>query len=168
MPLPREHLLDEFATAYVQAIAAAAGSTIAVSRRDYGVDGTLKHIVKDGARYIESGFPVDFQLKGTTTVPPGGDVVKYNLNARNYNLIVTRPPAATPYYLFLVCFGPSADDWVVEAGDRLIVNASAFWWTLCADPTKNIASVRIEIPYANRLHSGVILEMLEASREKFR
>jgi hypothetical protein len=40
MPLPREHLLDELATAYVQAVAAVAGATIAVSN-DYGVDGTL-------------------------------------------------------------------------------------------------------------------------------
>jgi Domain of unknown function (DUF4365) len=168
MPLPREHLLDEFATAYIQAVAAAAGATIAVSRRDYGVDGTLKHIVKDGPRYIESGFPVDFQLKGTTTVPPDGDVVKYNLNARNYNLIVTRPPAATPYYLFLVCFGSDVDNWVVEESERLTLNASAFWWTSSTIPTKNVASVRIEIPYVNRLNSGVVLEMLEASREKFK
>jgi hypothetical protein len=32
MPLPREHLLDELATAYVQAVAAVAGATIAGSR----------------------------------------------------------------------------------------------------------------------------------------
>jgi len=44
MPLPREHLLDELATAYVQAVAAMAGATIAVSRRDYGVDGVVKDI----------------------------------------------------------------------------------------------------------------------------
>jgi hypothetical protein len=42
MALPPEHLLDELATAYVQAIVSAAGATIAVSRLDYGVDGTLK------------------------------------------------------------------------------------------------------------------------------
>jgi len=33
--LPQQHLLDELATAYVQALAAAAGATIAVAR-DYG------------------------------------------------------------------------------------------------------------------------------------
>jgi len=41
MPLPREHLLDELATAYVQVVAAVAGATIAVCRQDYEVDGTL-------------------------------------------------------------------------------------------------------------------------------
>ena len=42
MPLPREHLLDELAIAYVQTVVALAGATIAVSRKDYGVDGSLR------------------------------------------------------------------------------------------------------------------------------
>ena len=67
MPLPREHLLDQLATAYVQAMAAVAGATIAVSSRDYGVDGTLNHIESrryaQGTQFTPSGFPVDFQLK---------------------------------------------------------------------------------------------------------
>jgi hypothetical protein len=126
MPLPREHLIDELATAYIQAIAAAAGSTIAVSRRDFGVDGTLKHIVKEGARFIESGFPVDFQLKGTSVANLDSDPVKYDLSVRNYDLIVTRSPAATPYYLFLVCFRSEANGWVAQESERLIMNASAF------------------------------------------
>jgi len=105
MPFPPEHLLDELATAYVQIVAAAAGATIAVSTRDYGVDGTLKYIVRtEEDRYVESGFPVDFQLKGTTTAELDGDHIRYDLKARNHDLIVTRPHFATPYYLFLVCF----------------------------------------------------------------
>jgi hypothetical protein len=63
MPLPREHLLDELATAYVQAMAAVAGATIAVSR-DYGIDGSLSQIEQlrtdRGTRFVPSGFPVDF------------------------------------------------------------------------------------------------------------
>src|SRR3972149_12331605 len=103
MALPREHLLDELATAYVQAVAAVAGATIAVSRLDYGVDGTLKHIVKsEEDRFIESGFPADFQLKGTTSSEIRGGHISYDLKVRNYDLIVTRQQIATPYYLFLV------------------------------------------------------------------
>ena len=46
MPLPRERLLDELATAYVQAVAAVVSATIAISRQDYGVDGKLRHVLK--------------------------------------------------------------------------------------------------------------------------
>jgi hypothetical protein len=166
MPLPREHLIDELATAYIQTIAAAAGCTIAVSRRDYGVDGTLKHIVKDGPRFIESGFPVDFQAKGTIIAPIVDDQLTYDLNVRNYNLIVTRSPNATPYYLFLVCFA-SEGDWIVEESERLAFNASAYWWTVSGIRSDNITSVRIRIPRLNQLTSGAIEHMLAASREKF-
>src|SRR5882757_3081074 len=129
MPLPREHLLDELATAYVQTIAAMAGATIAVSRRDYGVDGTVKYIATtsdDG--YFETGFPIEFQLKGTTVATPGSDAIKYDLKARNYNLIVMRQEIATPYYLFLVCFHPDVARWAVVDEDSLVLNASAFCW----------------------------------------
>jgi hypothetical protein len=161
--------LDELATAYVQIVAATAGMTIAVSRRDYGVDGTLKSIVQiPGGRYAESGFPVDFQLKGTTTVQPRGDHVGYSLKSRNYDLIVMRPPVAAPYYLFLVCFPRSADEWVEEDVQKLILNASAYWWSDSGPATDNASSVRIQIPKRNRLTSESIGNMLRAYESRLR
>ena len=168
MPLPEPHLLDELATAYVQTLAAVAGATIAVSRRDYGVDGTIKHIVAthdDG--YFETGFPVEFQLKGTAVGTRESHAVKYDLKARNYNLIVTRRKSATPYYLFLVCFGSDAAKWAVADAEALVMNASAFWWTDSNIRTENTASVRIEIPVANRLTSDAIDAMLRLSQTRF-
>jgi hypothetical protein len=167
MPLPFTHLIDELATAYVQAITAAAGATISVSR-DYGVDGTLKRIVKtEDGRYIETGYPVDFQLKGTTLSSEILDVIRFDLKTRNYDLIVTRPETAVPYYLFLVCFGMETQHWIVSDNDKLILNASAFWWKQSGVATKNTASVRIEIPNENRLTSAAIGEMLTASEGRF-
>jgi hypothetical protein len=70
MSLPREHLLDELATAYVQVVAATAGATIAVSRLDHGVYGTLSHVVQASkeesheTKFIPDGFAVEFQIKG--------------------------------------------------------------------------------------------------------
>jgi hypothetical protein len=101
MPLPREHLLDELATAYVQAIAAAGGAVISIGRRDYGVDGTVDRIVQakrstsPGHKFVPEGFAVEFQLKGTTVATVGLDHVGYDLDVRNYNLIVERSRVAT-------------------------------------------------------------------------
>lgn len=168
MALPREHLLDELATAYVQAVAAVAGATIAVSRLDYGVDGTLKHIVKtEEDRFIESGFPADFQLKGTTRAEIGDGRVSYDLKVRNYDLIVMRRQIATPYYLFLVCFPSEMESWIEEERERLILRASAYWWTASGPATENSSSVRIDIPVANRLTSNAIEGMLKASKDRF-
>lgn len=55
----------------------------------------------DNDRFNESGFAVDFQLKGTTVARVTKDFVTFDLNARNYDLIVTREGNASPYYLFI-------------------------------------------------------------------
>lgn len=168
MPLPREHLLDELATAYVQTIAAMAGATISVSRRDYGVDGVVKDIaVADADGHAETGFPIEFQLKGTTVARRSGDAIRHDLRVRNYNLIVSRRVFAIPYYLFLVCFEPATETWAVAEDDRLVLNASAFWWTQSGNRTENTATVRIEISQANRLTPDALRSMLDASQMRF-
>jgi hypothetical protein len=167
MALPREHLLDELATAYVQAVAAAAGATIAVSRRDYGVDGIVKDIKAGGADgYFETGYPIEFQLKGTAVAGRAAGSVKHDLRARNYNLLVSRPVRATPYYLFLVCFGQEAANWAVVEPQRLVLNGAAFWWKQTGKRTENAASVRIEISDESRLTPSAIRSMLDASRAR--
>src|SRR5262249_35533482 len=124
--LPITHLIDELATAYVQAIAASAGAVIAVNR-DYGIDGILKHIVKtENDGYFESGYPVEFQLKGTTQAAGESNVIKFDLKARNYNLIVTRSETETPCYLFLVRFDSDSERWMTVEPERLILNAAGF------------------------------------------
>jgi uncharacterized protein DUF4365 len=173
MPLPREHLLDELAAAYVQAIAAYAGATIAVSRADYGIDGTLHHIVRakreksPGYKFIPEGFPVEFQLKGTTVAVFRDDCVIYDLSVRNYNLIVERPTVAVPLFLFLVCFGRDENNWIALNNEQLVLKASAFWWKQAAEPTKNTSTIRIEIPIASRLTSSAIQDMIRTSRDRF-
>jgi hypothetical protein len=172
MPLPREHLLEELATAYVQIVAAMGGATISVSRRDYGVDGTLNRIVRAGRsrgpgdKFVPDGFSVEFQLKGTSAAMPDADFLPYDLNARNYDLIVGRSPIATPLYLFVVCFGSNASDWVAVERSQLILGASAFWWMQTTAPTDNASTVRIRIPVTNRLTGIAIDSMLEASRNR--
>jgi hypothetical protein len=168
MALPREHLLDELATAYVQVVAAMAGATIAKGR-DYGVDGTLKQVkhVDDGI-YAETGYPIDFQVKGTSVADLSGPTVAFDLNARNYNLIVGRSPSATPFYFFLVCFGMAGGDpWVAEEGSRLVLGATAFWWTASGSPTPNARTQRIQISATDRLTSAAIRDMLDGSRMRF-
>jgi Domain of unknown function (DUF4365) len=166
MPLPREHLLDELATAYVQSVAAAAGATISGTRLDYGVDGTLKPIVKAGNQFIESGFPVDFQLKGTTTASNDLDNIAYDLKVRNYNLLVKRGQRATPYYLFLVCFTKDAEHWLLEEPGRLVFSAAAYWWVGTSDPSDHTTTVRIKIPCGQRLGVADLKVILESAKSR--
>jgi len=173
MPLPREHLLDELATAYVQVVAATAGATIDVSRSDCGVYGTLSHVAQaseegsQGHEFTQGGFAVDFQIKGTTAATVLKDHVVYDLNARNYDRIVGRPLGANPLYLFLVCFNSEDENWTGMQKEQLILRASAYWWKRSGLLTKNSSTVRIEVPVVSRLTPHALQYMLEASRNKF-
>jgi hypothetical protein len=171
MPLPREHLLDELATAYVQAMVAVAGATIAVSGRDYGVDGTLVQVEQvraaQGMQFIPSGFPVDFQLKGTAVAKIRKERVRYDLKVRNYDLIRDRSARGTPYYLFLVSFDGPLEEWFALKPNELILRASAFWWTEAGSRTTNSSTINIGIPLENRLTPDAIENMLRASKERF-
>jgi hypothetical protein len=173
MTLLREHLLDELATAYVQIVAATAGATIAVSRLDYGVCGTISHVVQASReeslanKFIPDGFAVEFQVKGTTAVTMHKDHIVYDLNVRNYDLIAGRSPVATPLYLFLVCFDSQVENWITMQKEQLILRATAFWWRRTGVPTKNSSTVRIEVPVVSRLTPNALQYMLEASKNRF-
>jgi hypothetical protein len=171
MPLPPEHLIDELATAYVQALAAAAGATMSVSRLDYGVDGTIRQTVRvtketGQQRFVPSGFPIDFQLKGTSRASEDDDTVSFDLKARNFDQIVSRTAAETPLYLFLICFDPNRESWLTVDGRRLVLNASAYWWRDRSGPTGNSTKVRLNIPAANRLDVGSMVALLESSNDR--
>jgi hypothetical protein len=174
MPLPREHLIDELATAYVQAVAAAAGATIAVSNRDYGVDGTIEHVVRagknkwEGYKYVPAGYPIQYQLKATTTARLQKDYIEYDLNVRNFDLIVDRPREAIPLYLFLVCFGPDAEHWLDFQQEQLVLGATAYWWKQSSSRTKNVSTVRIAIPIEGRLTSKAMTDLLDETKARFR
>ena len=164
MALPPGHLLDELPIAYVDAVAARAGAVIARGR-DYGVDGTLRHVlINPRGEYVETGTAVDFQLKGTAVARREGGVVKYDFRVRNHNAIAARRPGQTPFYLFLVCFDGEPEAWLTVGADSLTLHASAFWWTSAGYPSLNRSTVRLEIPVLNRLTPLAISDMLERSR----
>jgi hypothetical protein len=164
--------LDELATAYIQAVVAAAGATMAVSRLDYGVDGTIREIVRATKKrstqykFIPSGFPVDFQLKGTSIAVAKDGYVTYDLKARNYDLIVGRPSQDTPLYLFLVCFHQEIDNWLAIDSEKLVLNASAYWWREGSGQTKNATTVRLHIPTTSLLTADAMLDLLDTSKRR--
>lgn len=90
----------------------------------------------------------------------------YDLAVRNYNLIAGRDPLATPYYLFLVRFDANPDQWVVEEPERLILSASAYWWTLSGMVSNNDFSVRVRIPLSQRLEVASLGGILPSASDR--
>ena len=79
------HTKELISRAYVNALAARVGMTVANASLDYGFDGTFKDIEYDEEtnEYGETGFGIDFQLKATINASPNNGVIKYNLEVKN-------------------------------------------------------------------------------------
>jgi len=160
MSLPPSHFSDELATAYVQIVAASAGCTVSVQRRDYGVDVTLRQILETEMGYLETGFPVDIQIKSTISIEEDADEVRYDLKATNYNKIVARGRRSAPYYLALIVFPVSIKDWMRLSPEDLVLRARGFWWSSSDDQVANSSTRRVRLPKAQRLTEHSLVEML--------
>ena len=167
MPLPTTHLMDELATSYVQAVAAVAGCTIGVQRKDFGIDGTLRSILNSEDGYHETGYPVDFQLKATTTAELQNELVVFDLKVANYNKIVRRETRSAPYYLILVSFSGTEHTWCKISDGELVLGAQAYWWAESGDPVTNSSTKRIRIPISQRLTTRSISWMLAAAEARY-
>jgi Domain of unknown function (DUF4365) len=128
----------------------------------------LHRIVRLKEQFVPAGFPIEFQLKGTTTAKIVDANVIFDLDVRSFNLVATRHPRGIPLYLFLVCFGSDLDQWIGEEDEQLTLRASAYWWMTSDNASRNVSSVRIKAPVANRLTSRAIADMLQAANKRFK
>jgi Domain of unknown function (DUF4365) len=167
MALPYTHLVDELATAYIQAVAATAGCTIAIQRKDYGIDGTLRYVTPSDDGFHETGFPVDFQLKGTSIDEADGDEVVFDLKVANYNKIVARSPKSAPYYLLLICFPHGPVEWCRVSDEELVLAARAYWWTEVGARALLRSTKRIRIPNTQRLSNDAIVRMFATAEARY-
>jgi hypothetical protein len=151
-----QHTCEALSRAHVQAIAGSAGAnltrlSVSTFELDYGVDGTFHEVRTFGGRHINSGFPLDFQLKASTLWTIEDDRVVYDLEAKTFNDLVDRSETerATPCILVLLCLPRESADWVTSSEDALILRKCCYWHHLAGTATKNRRTVRIRIPRAH-------------------
>jgi hypothetical protein len=131
---------------------------------DYGFDGTLLHVLVRGNRRVESGFHVDIQMKATTVWEHDGDLVVYDLEAKTYNDLVTRDPAAVGCVLILLCMPKSDGEWLAGTETEMVLRHCCYWARLEGEPTYNAETKRIRIPRTNLLTADSIHAILEGER----
>ena len=85
-----QHKKESLSEAYVRAVAGRVGIDVAVTSRDYGVDGTFRETAVYNGRHFTTGYPLDFQLKASVNWKIDGDCVVYDLEAKTYNDLIRR------------------------------------------------------------------------------
>lgn len=147
--MTREHRQEALSLAYVQAIAAHAGVTLARPGHDYGIDLTLREVGEAHGQYLDTGIALDVQLKSTTVATREPDGVTFDLDARAYDLL-RADAAGSPRVLVLLALPADEADWLSQTADELVLRHAAYWLSLRGQPaSRNRRSVRVRIPGEN-------------------
>jgi hypothetical protein len=163
-----KHTQESLSRSYIYAIAGSAGVNLQMERAfDYGIDGTFRSVVIRGNRRIESGYPVDFQLKCTKNWNYEGDNVSYSLETKTYNDLVTREREGIGAVLILLCVPETPDDWLEVCEEYTRLRRCCYYASLSGAPVENVESTRkILIPRANLLTAGSLNGLLAAERAR--
>lgn len=148
--IPSQFKEEYMMQAFIQAIASHAGLSVEFRKKDFGIDGSFHKVVHFGSRYIETGMPLDFQLKATKNWIDEGNKVAYDMQAVSYNDFIYRhAEACTPLRLILLCLPENEALWLQTSTEYLQLRHCCFYHSINGDITENIGSIRIRIPKEN-------------------
>lgn len=137
---------------------------------DHGVDMMVCPVIQrrypDGrTRYLDGPQKLEFQLKATTPqgITTDAEGVRYDLDVKNYNDLITRRTDPLPLHLVLVVLDhapPICLNWTIQ---HLALAGCAYWYVpdeeAILSPNQN--TVRIRIPKANQIGLDFVRERFE-------
>jgi Domain of unknown function (DUF4365) len=165
--LTQNHMMESLSRAYLQAVAAMAGLNLRLEQNtqefDYGVDGTFYPIKRIGTSLVNSGFPLDFQLKATTNWKYISTDVVYSMRVEAYNKLVDRNShnRAVPQILILFCLPTDSIEWLYHNEDQLLLRKCCYWKRLTGVLSGNSAQIAVRIPRLQQLNVHSLLKLLE-------
>lgn len=135
---------------------------------DYGVDGTFHRIkIRNGER-VQTGAPIDFQVKASTSWEHRGGVVVYDLEARAQRFLTDRERGQPLAILILLCLPKKAEEWLGGDEGHLHLKHCCYWYLPEPHefPTENLSTIRIFIPRSNILTPASLQALMAVAREK--
>lgn len=163
-----QHTQESLSRAYIHAVSGCAGINCSIDRAfDYGIDGTFRPVALRGTRRIETGFPLDFQLKCTINWEIEDQTIAYSIKSKTYNDLVTRDPDGVGVVLVLLCIPNEPAGWAEFTEEALILRRCCYFHVLTGDPVENENSTKlIYIPRSNVLNATSLQGLLETERER--
>lgn len=156
LPADRKEALSR---AYVAAVAAGAGYTLAV--QDFDRDGVDVQVRAGGAMRPS----LDIQLKATVRLSEGREGgFRYPLPRRNYDLL--REPTLVPRILVVLDLPRDEGRWIDISADKLTMRRCAYWTAISGFPeTENEETVTVTLEKRNRFDIGNLKDLMECARQ---
>ena len=149
---------EALSRAYVAAVAAGAGYTLAV--QDFDRDGVDVQVRAGGAMRPS----LDIQLKATVRLVAGEDgEFRYPLARRNYDLL--REQTLVPRILVVLDLPEGEGQWINVSARKLVMRRCAYWANISGLPeTQNTESVTIRIGKEDRFDIESLRGLMEHAR----
>jgi len=160
--LTEQHIEEGLGRAYIMAISNSAGLTCEFPISDFGIDGTICNISKsdDGRRFHDS-YKIDFQLKSSINVELKDDVIKYALEAKNYNDLINTN-VGMPRILILFKLPQDRNTWLSVNEEEMILKNCSWWCSLAGrEPTPNTSTKTIDIPRSQILTPEALRTLMD-------
>ncbi|MCA3446181.1 MAG: DUF4365 domain-containing protein [Rhodobacter sp.] len=163
-----QHTQESLNRAFISAVAGCAGVNWCANREfDYGLDGTFRPVAIRGSRRVETGFPLDFQLKCTKNWNFEDEFVAYSLETKTFNDFVRRDPEGIGAVLILLCIPAEQNQWAVFSEESMILRNCCYFFKPEGEPVENEHSrKKILIPRANVLNVNSLTALLQAERDR--
>ena len=162
MAVPVQSIEELLSISYVTAVAAKAGVTFDLVRRDFGVDLSIRQIKSFGGKRMDMGVIFDCQLKASINWIQEQDNIAYDLDVMSYNKLVWRyKEPSIPCILILLCLPRDENQWLDLSEDQLILRKCCYWTRITGPLSQNKYSVRIRFP-SNQIFSPDTIHNLMA------
>jgi hypothetical protein len=152
---------EQFADAFLLAVAAVAGFTAAKPAVDHdSVDWTISSRLPRRPK-------IDIQMKSRRVENTDtGNVIHYDLNHKNYEDLILADLQA-PRLLVLVLVPHDLGDWLKLSPEQLTLQRCAYWYSLANQSERdNKTTVRVHIPRSNLLDVASLGALMQRANDQ--
>ena len=144
------HQKESLSRAYVQIIAARCGLSWSSPSPDYGVDIILHNVEEMDGQFVQSGYPLEIQVKSTSAAILEKSEVKYDMEIGAFKKLRNPSVVTAGRILVLLVLPEDESEWTTVTDENLILRRCAYWLSLKGrDAVDNQSKVRINIPREN-------------------
>jgi hypothetical protein len=154
------HRKELLSRAYVEVVTALCGMAWSRPEPDYGVDLILHRVGTIEGRRVQTGYPLEIQLKSTVCAEARDEEIRYDLEADAYGKLAASNVGSERILVLLVLLR-GEENWtsITEAG--LLLRGCAYWISLKGRPAgEQKRSVRIAIPRQNVFSPEALKEIM--------
>jgi hypothetical protein len=158
---------EEVSKAYLHAVAAKCGFTVASWTQDHGgIDCTIGAASTVGIGHLARP-KIDVQLKATCrTDVDRAEFVSWPLDMAHYDGL--RAPAHAPHLLVVLLLGTDVDRSIEHTVEQLVLRRCAYWVKMTGMESRDGQSVRVRLPKSNVFSPAGLRAIMErVSRRAF-